>query len=241
MDAQKKTVSRRKFIKTGLTAGGGLLLAAGLGSHFVNVFGGKDYDIPRSKNYLDGILPGDKGSMPNIILVLTDDMGLGDLSSFGSQAIDTPNLDQMASEGVIFSNFYSSAPVCSPSRAGLLTGRYPVRTLIFDVIQPPGPLDWGFQYVLGAVPHGIPEDEVLLPEILQRRGYRTGLVGKWHLGWESPHLPNENGFDFFYGGLLSHDTHPYRIYRNDQVEIEEPVDLDLLTQNFTREALQFIR
>lgn len=241
MDTQKKTISRREFIKTGLTAGGGLLLAAGLGSHFVNVFGGKDYDIPRSKNYLDGILPGDKGSMPNIILVLTDDMGLGDLSSFGSLAIDTPNLDQMSREGVIFSNFYSSAPVCSPSRAGLLTGRYPVRTLIFDVIQPPGPLDWGFQYILGAVPHGIPEDEVLLPEILQRRGYRTGLVGKWHLGWESPHLPSENGFDFFYGGLLSHDTHPYRIYRNDQVEIEEPVDLDLLTKYFTREALQFIR
>jgi uncharacterized sulfatase len=101
-------------------------------------------------------------------------------------------------------------------------------------------LDWIFQYVLGAVPHGIPQDEVLLPEILQLRGYRTGIVGKWHLGFESPHLPNENGFDFFYGGLLSHDTHPYNIYRNANIEIEEPIPFDHLTQMLTNEAVNFI-
>ena len=241
MGQPNKLNTRRKFIKKGLATGGGLLLAAGLGSHFVKVFGGKDYDTARTQKLLDRIPAGDPQTLPNIILILTDDMGLGDVGSFGSQAIDTPHIDQMAAEGAVFTNFYSSAPVCSPSRAGLLTGRYPVRTLVFDVIQPPGPLDWIFQYVLGAVPHGIPQDEALLPEILQRRGYRTGLVGKWHLGWESPYLPNENGFDFFYGGLLSHDTHPYRIYRNNQVEIEEPVDFNSLTQNFTREVLQFIR
>ncbi|HQE99981.1 MAG TPA: sulfatase, partial [Anaerolineae bacterium] len=237
----KKLFSRRDFLKTSLAVGGGLLVAGGLGSHLVNVFGGKDYDQPRADKLLDGIPAGDPQSLPNIILILTDDMGLGDLSLMGSQAIHTPNLDQMAADGVLLTNFYSSAPVCSPSRAGLLTGRYPVRTLIFDVIQPPGLLDWGFQYLLGAVPHGIPEDEVLLPEIFQRRGYRTGLVGKWHLGWESPYLPNENGFDFFYGGLLSHDTHPYRIYRNDQVEIEEPVDFNFLTQYLNREAVNFVK
>lgn len=237
---ETKSVSRRSFIKTGLLAGGGLLVAGGLGWHFYNVFGGKDYDQARTETLIESIQAGNPEELPNIILIVTDDMGLGDLSLTGSQAIRTPSIDRMAAEGVSLTNFYASAPVCSPSRAGLLTGRYPVRTLISDVVQPPGPLDWAFQYILGNVPHGIPEDEALLPELLQQRGYRTGLVGKWHLGWESPYLPNENGFDFFYGGLLSHDTHPYHIYRNRQIEIEEPVDFDSLTQHLNREAVNFI-
>jgi uncharacterized sulfatase len=240
MAPKTQTISRRRFLKTSLLVGGGLLAAGGLGKHFLNVFDGKDYDPDRTEVLLDSIHASNPGDLPNLILIIADDMGLGDLSMTGSQAIKTRSIDRMASEGASLSNFYASAPVCSPSRAGLLTGRYPVRTLISDVIQPPGALDWTFQYVLGNVPHGIPSDEALLPEILQRRGYCTGLVGKWHLGWESPYLPNENGFDFFYGGLLSHDTHPYQIYRNQQVEIEEPVDFDLLTQYLNHEAVSFI-
>jgi arylsulfatase A-like enzyme len=237
---QPTSVSRRNFLKSALAVGGGITLSGGLGYHLSKVFGGKDYDPERAKTLLDSITAGNPQVLPNIVLIFTDDMGYGDISRFGSQAIQTPNLDQMAAEGAVLTNFYASAPVCSPSRAGLLTGRYPRRTLVFEVIQPPGPLDWIFQYILGAVPHGIPQDEVLLPEILQLRGYRTGIVGKWHLGFESPHLPNENGFDFFYGGLLSHDTHPYNIYRNANIEIEEPIPFDHLTQMLTNEAVNFI-
>ena len=87
---------------------------------------------------------------------------------------------------------------------------------------------------------GVPEDELLLSELLRRRGYRTALVGKWHLGHRSPHLPNDNGFGFFYGVLYSNDVTPFAIYRNDQVEVQAPADQDLVTQYYTRNAVQFI-
>jgi uncharacterized sulfatase len=87
----------------------------------------------------------------------------------------------------------------------------------------------------------IPEDEVLLPEILRARGYKTGMLGKWHLGDRSPHLPNDKGFDFFYGALYSNGMNPYRIFRNREVEIDVPVDQNMLTGNITREAISFIR
>ena len=93
-------------------------------------------------------------------------------------------------------------------------------------------------YTLGV--RGIPEDEVLLPEILQHRGYRTGLIGKWHLGDRSPHLPTENGFDHFYGALYSNDMGRYQIFRNNQVEIDHPVDQSQITQIMTTEAINFI-
>jgi uncharacterized sulfatase len=105
-------------------------------------------------------------------------------------------------------------------------------------------------HLTGSYAHGvrgIPEDEVLLPELLQRRGYRTALLGKWHLGDRSPHLPNENGFDFFYGVydskdvLYPHDERPYAIYRNEQVEQPAPADQNTLTQRLTQEATSFIR
>jgi uncharacterized sulfatase len=103
---------------------------------------------------------------------------------------------------------------------------------------------WLFLNAIGRYPYGVtgvPEDELLLPELLERRGYRTALVGKWHLGDRSSHLPNDNGFGFFYGVLYSNDMTPFAVYRNDQIEVPEPVDQNLLTQNYTREAVQFIK
>jgi uncharacterized sulfatase len=98
--------------------------------------------------------------------------------------------------------------------------------------------------VTGTYSHGvrgIPEDEVLLPELLRPKGYRTGMLGKWHLGDTSPHLPNENGFDFFYGAYYSNDETPYAIYRDEEIEVEAPADQSVLTRSFTEEGIGFIK
>ncbi|MFO8018043.1 MAG: sulfatase [Promethearchaeia archaeon] len=182
---------------------------------------------------------------PNIIIILTDDMGYADISCFNldPQSIQTPNIDKLANKGVTFTNFYSSAPICSPSRAGLLTGRYPVRTHVPTVFIPSdsliSPLARIFLYSYGM--KGISPDEITLPEVLKKVGYHTALVGKWHLGDSEPHLPNDKGFDFFYGAHFSNDMDPYEIYRDKTVELEEPVDQDELTKLLTKECLNFIK
>jgi len=155
--------------------------------------------------------------LPNIIIILVDDLGYGDLDS---PALELPNLKRMAAEGMRLTNFYAPASVCSPSRAGLLTGRYPVRTLITNPLFSTHDAMNTVMDVLGRYSYnvrGIPKDEVLLPEALNRRGYRTGLVGKWHLGGTPGFLPNDRGFDSFYGALWSNDDQPYAIYRDRQV------------------------
>jgi uncharacterized sulfatase len=182
-----------------------------------------------------------------VVVILADDLGLGDLSATGSTAIDTPNIDRMADQGTLLSNYYAPSPVCSPSRAGLLTGRLPSRTLTPDVYMGTGSLVNGlieqYQKVTGTYAlgnDGIPADEILLPEVLRSRGYATGLVGKWHLGIKDGQLPNDNGFDDFYGALFSNDMAPYRIYRNTDVVIDAPVDQSTLTRTLTTEAVSFI-
>jgi arylsulfatase A len=243
-DRTKKKLTRRTFLR-GSLALGGALVAGGTGYRLAANALGRDFDVARTEALLAAAQPAkNPGELPNLIIIATDDLGYGDLGSYGSQAIDTPNVDQMAAEGMRLTNFYSSAPLCSPSRASLLTGRYAIRSHIAVPLYPAGsPMDLVFRvggiYRNGV--RGIPEDEVLLPELLQQRGYRTALLGKWHLGDRSPHLPRENGFDLFYGACFSNDMDPYVIYRNEAVEIEPPVDQSLLTQNLTREALGFVR
>ena len=135
-------------------------------------------------------------SQPNIIIVLVDDLGYGDLSISGNQLIATPHLDRMAREGVRLTNFYASANVCTPSRAGLLTGRYPIRTgLAYKVIEPDHA-------------HGLPQEEITLAEMLKDKGYRTAAIGKWHLGHMPEYWPTEHGFDFYYGLPYSNDMQP---------------------------------
>jgi arylsulfatase A-like enzyme len=180
---------------------------------------------------------------PNIIIVLMDDMGYADISAYGATALSTPNIDRLAHEGVSLHNFYASSPVCSPSRAGLLTGRYPMRMHISAVFFPRHSLvdlalRIGGIYSFGV--DGLLEDEITLGEALQAAGFRTALLGKWHLGDHSPHRPNEKGFDFFYGSYYSNDMKPYAFYRNGAIDIPAPVDQTQITKKLAQEAIHFI-
>lgn len=235
-----KKLHRRDFLRSAAVAGGALIAAASYRQIHNHL--GRDLQPERAKTYLDSIQPDPNPEMlPNIIFILADDLGYGDLES---PALDTPNLDHMTAEGTQLSSFYATASVCSPSRAGLLTGRYPVRTLITNPLMSTHDAMNTLMDVLGRYSYnvrGIPEDEVLLSEALNRRGYRTGLVGKWHLGDQPGYIPNDRGFDSFYGALWSNDDPPYAIYRDRQVELPAPADQNILTHNFTREAQQFIQ
>ncbi len=132
-----------------------------------------------------------KSQHPNILMILADDLGWGDLSCYGAPDLKTPHLDRLAAEGVRFENFYANCPVCSPTRAALLTGRYPEMVGVPGVIRTHANNSWG----------RLAPDAKLLPAILQSAGYTSAIVGKWHLGLETPSLPNERGFDFFHGFL----------------------------------------
>jgi arylsulfatase A len=167
---------------------------------------------------------------PNIIVVLADDLGYGDLGSYGSNLIRTPNIDRMAREGVRMTDFYASANICTPSRAGLLTGRYPIRTgLAHQVIQ-------------ASDTYGLPESEVTLAEALKPH-YTSALIGKWHLGHVAPFWPpTRQGFDLFFGLPYSHDMKPLALYDAEPgVELtQEDVVFDRLTQRFFDRGIKFI-
>jgi arylsulfatase A-like enzyme len=198
------------------------------------------------------------GRPPNIVVILADDLGYGDLASYGSRAIRTPNLDRLAAEGVRFTSFYASASVCSPSRAGLMTGRYPVRTGISYVIFASEiSLDHRLNLTMARLGSrlgtsrfhdsyvsGLPDSEITLAEALKVAGYATGMVGKWHLGdfsHDQRFLPTRHGFDFFEGIPHSNDEFPVALWRNDR-ELTPNIGLaqEPMTGDFTRAAVGFI-
>jgi arylsulfatase len=166
-----------------------------------------------------------EGRLPNIIFIYADDLGYGDLGCYGSSIL-TPNLDRMAAEGVRFTQFYSANPVCSPSRAALLTGRYPTRVEVPRVLMPKDTT-------------GLSDSEMTIAQMLKARGYKTMCVGKWHLGHLPQYLPTRRGFDEYFGIPYSNDMTPRPLMHNLET-IEEPARLDNLTQRYTEEALKFI-
>lgn len=175
---------------------------------------------------------------PNIILIFADDLGYGDLGTYGAKDWTTPHLDQMAKDGTSFSQFYVPHAVCSASRAALLTGTYANRLEIF------GALDHTAR-------HGLNPEETTIAEMLKDNGYQTGMVGKWHLGHLPDFLPTEQGFDSFFGLPYSNDMWPHHpetknyypplpLLENKKT-IENLDDQSQLTTRYTEKALEFIQ
>ncbi|MBM3813574.1 MAG: sulfatase [Acidimicrobiia bacterium] len=162
---------------------------------------------------------------PNIIVIYCDDLGYGDVGCYGS-SLRTPNIDRLANEGTRFTHFYSGNPVCSPSRAALLTGRYPVRAGVPRVLFPRDTT-------------GLPDSEVTIAQMLKKANYRTLCVGKWHLGHLPQFLPTNRGFDSYFGIPYSNDMNPRWLMEDTRV-IEEQATLETLTPRYTERAVQFI-
>ncbi len=171
---------------------------------------------------------------PNVLMILVDDLGYGDLSSYGATDLRSPHIDELVSRGMRFDNFYANCPVCSPSRASLLTGRYPELVGVPGVIRTHRENSWGY----------LDPTAVMLPSVLKGAGYETTIIGKWHLGLESPNRPNERGFDHFRGFLgdmmddyYDHRRHQINYMRHNQNEIDPPGHA---TDLFTQWAIEFI-
>ena len=181
---------------------------------------------------------------PNVVLIVCDNLGYGDLGCFGSKLHRTPHVDQLAREGMRFTSFYMSAGVCTPSRASLMTGCYAQRV----------GLHWNERdgWVLRPVsPYGLHAHETTIAEMFRQAGYATAIIGKWHLGDQPEFLPTRHGFDTFFGipysddmtptkhGVLREGWPPLPLMRNERV-VEAPVNRELLTQRYTQEAVTFI-
>ncbi len=169
------------------------------------------------------------GQKPNFVVIFADDLGYGDLAVYGHPTFQTPHLDKMAAEGVRFTEFYVPMPFCAPSRATLLTGRYPFRN---GMPGNPTP-DRGINKL------ALPESEITIAAALKREGYATTAIGKWHLGHTPGNLPIDRGFDSYYGILYSNDMFPVQQVENDRV-VEYPVVQATLTKRYTERALDFI-
>jgi len=176
---------------------------------------------------------------PNVVIFFTDDQGFGDLSCFGHPTIHTPNVDRMAAEGAKMTQFYVASPVCSPSRAALLTGCYPKRVGMHEHV------------IFPAYAHGLHPEETTIADVLSGAGYATGCFGKWHLGHRPGLLPTSQGFDTFFGIPYSNDMSQFHRpegngYRHslpllrDEAVIEWEPDQRLLTRRCTEEAVAFI-
>ncbi|MGX1928580.1 sulfatase family protein [Flagellimonas sp. 2504JD4-2] len=198
----------------------------------------------------------DVDNPPNFIIIFADDLGYGDLSSYGHPTISTPHLDRMAYEGQKWTNFYVGASVCTPSRAALLTGRLPVRS---------GMASNKHRVLFPNSKNGLPASEITLAEQLKKAGYNTACIGKWHLGHKQQYLPTNNGFDYYFGIPYSNDmdyvgkdipgykklalenpegikTESYNVplLRNTEI-VERPANQNTITKRYAEETISFIK
>jgi len=185
---------------------------------------------------------------PNVVVIFMDDMGYGDLSSFGHPTIQTPNIDRLAREGQKWTNFYTASSVCSPSRGALLTGRYPVRIGLGGEKQ-----RVFFPESIG----GLPSNEITIAEMLKEKEYATAIIGKWHLGHLPEFLPTRQGFDYYYGIPYSNDMNGVKwgletffsepdinmwdvpLMENEKI-IERPANQHTITKRYTEKAIEFM-
>ena len=138
-------------------------------------------------------------SRPNFIVIFVDDLGYGDLGSYGHPTIKTPTLDRLSYEGQKWTQFYSASSVCTPSRAALLTGRLPIRN---------GMIGSKTRVFFPDSQYGIPDSEITIAEKLKENGYKNAIIGKWHLGHKKEYLPLQHGFDYYFGIPYSNDMDP---------------------------------
>ena len=178
-----------------------------------------------------------RSQRPNIIYIMTDDMGYGDLSGYGRRGYTTPHIDKLASQGMKFVNAYSAAPLCTPARAAFMTGRYPARTPV-GLIEPitGNKKDTAF---------GLTDEYPSIATLMRDAGYETALIGKWHLGSRSQHSPIKNGFDYFFGfhsGAADYISHKGDDRKHDLYENDRPVYPEgYLTVLFSQKATAFIK
>lgn len=199
--------------------------------------------LQQKKSYLAAIAEQDAQTAPrpNIIFILYDDLGYGDIGPAANNVIDTPNLDSIAANGISLSQFYSPAAVCTPARAAILTGRLPPRAGLPDVVFPTDhPISLFTRATFGGHLR-LPAEEITLADVLKAAGYKTAMIGKWHLGDRSPSLPNDMGFDEYFGALYSNDMTPFALYRDRAIEIPAPADQTRLSEVYAREAVAFVQ
>ena len=176
------------------------------------------------------LIAAEKVDRPNIVLMMSDDMGYSDIGCYGTKKVDTPNIDRLATEGFKSTDFHTAASICSPSRAAFLTGAYPQRAGLYMGINPNRKAHWFL---------GLDPSEITLAEQFQTKGYATFHVGKWHLGTEPEFLPREQGFDHSYGMLCNFAQSPK--FTDDDKEVFAKTPLEQLTPLYTERVVRIIR
>ncbi len=189
----------------------------------------------------EGSLAAPQAERPNVLYIMADDMGWGDLSCYGRPDYKTPNLDRLAAEGVRFTQAYSAAPVCTPTRCAFVTGRYPARTSV----GLEEPLSWRSTLVAQKRDVGLPPEHPTVASLLRAAGYRTALVGKWHLGYLPKYSPLKSGFEEFFGimsGAADYFTHKDATGEADLFEAEVSVErVGYMTDLLTERAVEYLR